>query len=159
MAGKHIILDLYDVDPNIMININNDSISIKEWNMLLYNQFKQADVNCLNVSWHNFNNLGSFTALYLLSESHLSIHTWPEKKYIAIDIFTCGNSNIELLKDFIIKYFNPSKNETKSFFRGNNIDKEEMISKNETNNTNNYVLSTKTNSSFNLNEMDSFIYY
>ena len=166
MAGKHIILDLYDVDPNIMININNDSISIKEWNMLLYNQFKQADVNCLNVSWHNFNNSGSFTALYLLSESHLSIHTWPEKKYIAIDIFTCGNSNIELLKDFIIKYFNPSKNEIKSFFRGNNIAKEEMITKNESNNTNmnntntnNYVLSTKTKSSFNLNEMDSFIYY
>ena len=31
------------------------------------------------------------TAVCLLSESHLSIHTWPEKHYAAIDIFTCGD--------------------------------------------------------------------
>jgi len=118
MVGKHVILDLYEVDPNNMIKINNNDISVKSWNILLQQKFKEANVNCLNVSWHNFDNSGAFTALYLLSESHLSIHTWPEKKYIAIDIFTCGNSNIELLTNFIIQYFNPSKKEIQTFTRG-----------------------------------------
>jgi S-adenosylmethionine decarboxylase len=31
------------------------------------------------------------TAVCLLSESHISIHTWPEKHYAAVDIFTCGD--------------------------------------------------------------------
>jgi len=35
----------------------------------------------------------SYTALYLLSESHLSIHTYPEHNFIALDIYTCGNAN------------------------------------------------------------------
>jgi S-adenosylmethionine decarboxylase proenzyme len=150
MAGKHIILDLYEVDPNIMIKINNDGISVKEWNMLLNQKFKEANVNCLNVSWHNFNNEGAFTSLYLLSESHLSIHTWPEKSFIAVDIFTCGDSNIDILSEFIITYFNPGKKELKKFCRGNLQKIEE-----ESNNSN----SIKTNSSFVLSDMESVFYY
>jgi len=35
---------------------------------------------------------GGLTAVFLLSESHLSIHTWPEHSFVALDIYTCGNS-------------------------------------------------------------------
>lgn len=34
---------------------------------------------------------GAFTALFLLSESHLSVHTWPEHCFVAVDAFTCGS--------------------------------------------------------------------
>lgn len=47
------------------------------------------------------------TAVCLLSESHLSIHTWPEKKYAAIDIFTCGeHCDPEVACRYLIAAFN-----------------------------------------------------
>ena len=146
MVGKHVILDLYDVEPIKMININNDGTSIHEWNILLGKKFKEANVNCLNVNWHNFNNSGSFTCLYLLAESHLSIHTWPENKFIAIDIFTCGNSNIDILTEFMIKYFNPVKKELKILSRGNKTQIEE-------------ISNDKKHNIFDLTNMESFLYY
>lgn len=50
-----------------------------------------AGANVLNYQWHQFEPHG-VTCLVLLSESHLSIHTWPEKGSAAVDIFTCGDA-------------------------------------------------------------------
>ena len=47
--------------------------------------------NILNKIYHKFEPVG-FTILYLLSESHLSIHTFPERNYIAVDLYTCRES-------------------------------------------------------------------
>jgi S-adenosylmethionine decarboxylase proenzyme len=73
----------------------------------------------LNISWHNFDNQGAFTALYLLSESHLSIHTWPEHNFIALDVFTCGKSDPKFIVDRIINYFSPKKYIINPLQRGN----------------------------------------
>ena len=44
------------------------------------------------------------TAIALLAESHLSIHTWPESKYSAVDIFTCGQNMLpELASQYLIE--------------------------------------------------------
>ena len=64
---------------------------------------------------------GSFTALFLLSESHLSIHTWPEHNYISIDIFTCGNCNIDLMAKLMLNYFKPEKTNITRLSRGSKI--------------------------------------
>ncbi len=146
MVGKHVIIDLYDVEPNLMANINNNDILTNKWNNLLKEQLTNANVNCLNISWHNFDYDGAFTALYLLSESHLSIHTWPEKKYIALDIFTCGDSDIDLITNFMIQYFNPGKKEIKKICRG-------------IENSNNNLKTFTVNNHFDLKSMDSVLYY
>jgi S-adenosylmethionine decarboxylase proenzyme len=106
-VGKHIIVDLFDIDLNKLENINGDHEKRENWASFMNKCFVKSGVTCLETSWHDFDNLGAFTVLYLLAESHLSIHTWPEKKYIALDVFTCGNANTELLVDQIIDYFNP----------------------------------------------------
>ena len=44
------------------------------------------------------------TAIALLAESHISIHTWPESNYSAVDIFTCGQNMMpELASQYLIK--------------------------------------------------------
>ena len=54
----------------------------------------------LDVSSHKFDPQG-VTAIALLAESHISIHTWPEKGQAAVDVFTCGNCNPELAGEHI----------------------------------------------------------
>jgi S-adenosylmethionine decarboxylase proenzyme len=55
---------------------------------LLDNICHKYNYTILQKSTHVFEPQG-FTAIYLLSESHISIHTFPEKKYASIDIYTC----------------------------------------------------------------------
>ncbi|MEM4188684.1 MAG: adenosylmethionine decarboxylase [Candidatus Hadarchaeum sp.] len=63
----------------------------------------------INSAFHQFEPHG-VSAFYLLRESHLSIHTWPEHEYAAIDIFCCGSEKraIKAL-DLLIKWLKPKK--------------------------------------------------
>lgn len=47
----------------------------------------------LSLKMHVFTPNSGLTAVATLSESHISIHSWPEAGYTAVDIFTCGSSN------------------------------------------------------------------
>ena len=49
------------------------------------------------------------TVLALLSESHMSIHTWPEKGEAAIDVYTCGNARPELACGFLFRELKAEK--------------------------------------------------
>jgi len=49
-----------------------------------------------------------FTGLLLLSESHISIHTYPERGYAAIDVFTCGGGMTQLAIDFLKEALQPT---------------------------------------------------
>jgi S-adenosylmethionine decarboxylase proenzyme len=122
-VGKHIILDLYEVNREILQNINTSSFYL--FNDFIEHILQTANVHLLskNVHFFDFNHEnkkidGAFTALYLLSESHLSIHTWPEKNFIAIDIFTCGNCDVEYIAQRFIDYFEPKSKKLTLLERG-----------------------------------------
>jgi S-adenosylmethionine decarboxylase len=118
MVGNHIIVDMFDINIDKMININKNELSIKEWDVFIKQCFDEANISLLKTSWHNFDNNGAFTVIYLLAESHLSLHTWPEKNYIALDVFTCGISNTELIVEKIINYFEPVNTKMDKLKRG-----------------------------------------
>lgn len=82
--GRHLILDLYDCDQGIL----ND---YEELQRLLEASLVMAKANVLRIFGEKFQPQG-VTLLALLSESHASIHTWPEIGYCAIDLYTCGNT-------------------------------------------------------------------
>ena len=64
---------------------------------------KLANATVLNLISNKFEPQG-VTAIALLAESHISIHTWPESKYSAVDIFTCGQNMMpELASQYLIE--------------------------------------------------------
>jgi len=118
MIGTHFILDLFDVKNEIFSN------NLSKSNYHIFDNYIRASLiknkmTILNDQVHHFENLeGAFTSLYLLSESHLSIHTWPENNFIAIDIFTCGDCETKNIVNDIILYFNPGRHTIKNIIRG-----------------------------------------
>jgi len=82
--GRHLILDLYDCDQEIL----ND---YEELQRLLEASLSMAKANILRIFGEKFKPQG-VTLLALLAESHASIHTWPEIGYCAIDLYTCGDT-------------------------------------------------------------------
>jgi len=83
-AGIHYILELYGCPFAVL----DDEAFVREavtW------AAATACCHVLGVSSHKFSPQG-VTAVALLEESHLSIHSWPERGYAAVDIFTCGQA-------------------------------------------------------------------
>lgn len=104
-------MDLYGCDFDML---NNEFFIIKE--MKKAAEFGKTTV--LNISSHKFDPQG-VTALVLLSESHLSIHTWPEEGYAAIDAFTCGDTaDPEKSCNYLKEIFKPKKHIINNLIRG-----------------------------------------
>jgi S-adenosylmethionine decarboxylase len=82
--GRHLILDLYDCDPEILDDYG-------ELQRLLEASLVIAKANILRIIGEKFEPQG-VTLLALLAESHASIHTWPQLGYAAIDLYTCGDT-------------------------------------------------------------------
>ncbi|MCP9850604.1 adenosylmethionine decarboxylase [Cyanobium sp. Morenito 9A2] len=82
-VGKHCILELY--------NCNSEKLDDEAFlRTAITTAAKRAGATLLNLITHRFEPQG-VTGLALLAESHISIHTWPESGYAAVDVFTCGD--------------------------------------------------------------------
>ena len=82
--SKHLLLELYRCDCE---KLNDESFLRCNLNRAA----KLANATVLNLISNKFEPQG-VTAIALLAESHISIHTWPESSYSAVDIFTCGQN-------------------------------------------------------------------
>ncbi len=99
LVGKHCILELYSCDK---LKLNDESFLRTS----LEAAAKIAGAQLLNLITHRFHPQG-VTGLALLAESHISIHTWPETGYAAVDVFTCGDHTMpekacELLRNELL---------------------------------------------------------
>lgn len=82
-VGKHLILELWECDVKSL----NSVAFIKE---LINSAAQKVKATVIDAVCHGFNPTG-VTGVAVLAESHISIHTWPERAYAAVDIFTCGD--------------------------------------------------------------------
>jgi len=80
-AGVHLIAEFWGA---------KDIESPKKLEELLILSAKKANAKPLEVKTFKFSPQG-ISGMVLLAESHISLHSWPEMGYIAIDIFTCGS--------------------------------------------------------------------
>ena len=94
--SKHLLLELYGCDYE---KLNDESFLRCSLNRAA----KLANATVLNLISNKFEPQG-VTTIALLAESHISIHTWPESNYSAVDIFTCGQNMLpELASQYLIK--------------------------------------------------------
>ena len=97
--SKHLLLELYGCDYE---KLNDESFL----RCSLTRAAKLAKATVLNLISNKFEPQG-VTAFALLAESHISIHSWPESNYSAVDIFTCGqNMQPELASQYLIETLN-----------------------------------------------------
>ncbi len=93
-AGTHLIIDLWDVS-----RIDDPEHIEKS----LCDAAVRAGATILSSDFHVFTPNNGVSGVIVLSESHISIHTWPERNFAAIDVFMCGAAQplrtIDVLKD------------------------------------------------------------
>jgi len=82
--GRHVLVEYYDCSAEIL----NDVIQIEK---AMVDSAEKAGATIINSTFHHFSPFG-VSGVVVIEESHLAIHTWPEYRYAAVDLFTCGDS-------------------------------------------------------------------
>jgi S-adenosylmethionine decarboxylase len=82
-AGSHLIIDLWDGE-------HFDDVEVIE--LALRRAVQAAGATLVHLHLHEFGSGGGVSGVAVLAESHISIHTWPERSYAAIDVFMCGSA-------------------------------------------------------------------
>ncbi|MDW8111930.1 MAG: adenosylmethionine decarboxylase [Spirochaetia bacterium] len=101
--GRHLLVEYYDCDADVLDSVEQISAA-----MVKAAELSGATV--INNTFHHFSPFG-VSGVVVIAESHLSIHTWPEYGFAAVDLFTCGDDvdpwiGFNYLKDVLkSKYF------------------------------------------------------
>lgn len=115
-SGDHLILEMYECQ--------NTGV-MKEWYTIegIFREMaEKIGATVLNIHTHSFGEGMGVAAVAILAESHISIHTWPEIGYAALDCFVCGeNTDPKLGIPSIVRMFEPIKTEQKILRRGNKL--------------------------------------
>src|SRR5512136_317373 len=80
--GRHLLVELHGCHPDSLKKVD----VVKD---ILVGAARACGATIVDVAFHEFNPFG-VSGVVVIAESHLSIHTWPEYRYAAVDIFTCG---------------------------------------------------------------------
>jgi S-adenosylmethionine decarboxylase len=95
-AGRHLLIDLWDGEN--LDDLENVGLALRE-------AVTATGATLLKIDLHHFTPDGGVSGVALLAESHISIHTWPEEGYAAIDVFMCGDFNPSLVLPVVQRRF------------------------------------------------------
>jgi len=99
-AGSHLIIDLWEAEGL------GDRDRIEQ---ALIDAVKEAGATLLHIHLHTFTDGGGISGVAVLAESHISVHTWPEKGYAAFDVFMCGDAEPRKAMGVFKRAFNPGR--------------------------------------------------
>jgi len=108
-AGTHLIIDLFEADR--LDDIDHISETLVEC-------VNVAGATLLHIHLHPFEPNGGVSGVAVLAESHISIHTWPERRYAALDVFMCGDAEPERCIEVLRNAFTPRDVAVKELLRG-----------------------------------------
>src|SRR5258708_30119032 len=96
--GRDLRLELFDCDLDAINNMETVKGALIE-------AAKRAQATIVDVVFHEFNPFG-ISGVVVIAESHLAIHTWPEYRYAAVDIFSCGEVlQPEVAANYLVEQF------------------------------------------------------
>ena len=102
MKGYHLLYEIYGVDKKLLDNPERIINILKK-------ACEKSGMKVLKGDFYKFKPVG-VTAFYILAESHISIHTWPEEGSASVDIYYCGEEEqVRKAGDFLLKYLKPEK--------------------------------------------------
>ncbi len=109
-AGTHLIIDMWGAS-------RLDDIPRME------QAFRDVVHDCgatlLHIHMHHFTPNGGISGVAVLAESHISVHTWPERDYAAFDLFMCGDAEPLRAIPIFERAFSPERLTVKEYLRGN----------------------------------------
>ena len=111
--GKQLIVELYDCNQKLLSN--PDAI-----NEIMCAAAEVMNATIVTSTFHHFSPLG-VSGVVVIMESHLTIHTWPEYSYAAVDIFTCGDIDMSAGVAYLKEKLNAKNIECRELIRGERI--------------------------------------
>jgi len=109
--GTHLICEYFECDAAVL----DDIAAISE---ALISAAAKCGVTVLQKSFHKFSPQG-VSGVVVIAESHISIHTWPENNYAAVDFFTCSDiCDVNIAADYLKKIFKSKKTAYMKIKRG-----------------------------------------
>ncbi len=111
-AGAHLIVDVYG---------GNRLDEIEHIEETLRRCVEVAGATLLHIHLHHFDENFGVSGVAVLAESHISIHSWPEHNYAALDIFMCGDTQPENCVAVLREAFRPDRIAVNEFLRGRDL--------------------------------------
>jgi S-adenosylmethionine decarboxylase len=108
-AGTHIIADFWGAS-------RLDDLQLME--RALREGVAKANATLLHIHLHHFTPNGGISGVAVLAESHISVHSWPERQYAAFDVFMCGDSDPMMAIEVLKEAFTPSDVKVDTLLRG-----------------------------------------
>ncbi|MDH5712132.1 MAG: adenosylmethionine decarboxylase [Gammaproteobacteria bacterium] len=108
-AGTHLLLDLWGAS-------HLDELDRME--QAMRDIVKECGATLLHIHLHHFTPSGGISGVAVLAESHISVHTWPERDYAAFDVFMCGDAKPENAVPILKRAFFPHRLEVTEELRG-----------------------------------------
>jgi S-adenosylmethionine decarboxylase len=108
-AGMHLIIDLWGASR---------LDEIEHIRATLRDAVEKAGATLLHIHLHHFTPNGGVSGVAVLAESHISIHSWPERDYAALDVFMCGDSEPHKAIEVFREAFRPERIDVGEHLRG-----------------------------------------
>jgi S-adenosylmethionine decarboxylase len=108
--GRHLIAEFYGCE-SVLIN------TVADIRQMMLEAAEVVGATVVGESFHHFSPIG-VSGTVVIAESHLSVHTWPEHGYVAVDIFTCGGLDPRPGFEFLKKKLGASSSRVQEIVRG-----------------------------------------
>lgn len=110
-AGRHLLIDLHGVAADLLGDIDHIRTACED-------AARATGATILGSNFHHFGEGCGVSGVVLLAESHLSVHSWPERGFASFDVFVCGGCDPTLAVPVLKERFSPTDAKIDLYLRG-----------------------------------------